>query len=179
MPFFIALDQEVLKSQIEGKSVFVSFDANSKLGPQYIPKDPHPMSKNGEILAEIIRKNALIVANGLILKCHGNITRERTIEGGKKERSTIDFVLVSQDLEQYIEKVTVDENRVNVLTKVSKNKHGVTSLNEADHNIIETELNVKWNRSLPNDKIEMYKGSMVALLNVLQKTETPKMATVN
>ena len=156
LPFFIALDQEVMKAQMEGKAVFVYMDANSKLGQGYIPKDLHQMSKNGEVLCEIIEKNALIVANGLSKICRGTITRERTIDGGNKERSTIDFVLVSQDLEEYIDSVIVDEEGVNVLSKVNKSKHGVVTKSGADHNITDTDLNVKWNRSLPKDKVKIY-----------------------
>ena len=122
-------------------------DANSKLGPEYIPGDHHKMSKNGEILAEIIEKNALFVANGLRDKTLGMVTRQRTTEDGTIEKSTIDFVLVSQDLKECIDKVNVDEERKNVLTKVTKNKHGIVKKTEADHNIIETDLNVKWRNS--------------------------------
>ena len=156
LPFFIALDQEVGKAQSEGISVYISMDANSKLGPEYIPGDLHTMSKNGEVLAEIIEKNALIVANGLANKCEGSVTRQRVTEEGRIERSTIDFVIVSQALEQYIDKVKVDEERHNVLTKVTRHKNGSISKTEADHNIIETDLNIKWNKSVIKDRIEMY-----------------------
>ena len=156
IPFFVALDQEIVKAQIAGKSVYISMDANSKLGTEYIPGDNHKMSKNGEILAEIIEKNALVVANGLRGKFEGIVTRQRTTEDGHVEKSTIDFVLVSHDLKDSIEKVKVDEERINVLTKVTKNKHGVLKKTQADHNIIETDLNIKWKRKDIKDKIEMY-----------------------
>ena len=101
-------------------------------------------------------KNALVVANGLREKCQGTITRERTTKGENIERSTLDFVLVSQDLENYIKKVVVDENRVNILTKVTQNKHGTKTVSKDDHNIIEPNLNVNWNKSLTKDRVEMY-----------------------
>ena len=62
MPFFIALECEVVKAQMAGKSIIIEIDANSKLGSTYIPNDPNVMSPNGKILANIIEKNALIVA---------------------------------------------------------------------------------------------------------------------
>ena len=40
-------------------------DANCKLGTEYIPGDPNKMSKNGEIMSDIIDRNGLIVVNGL------------------------------------------------------------------------------------------------------------------
>ena len=69
-PFFIALEAEVIKAQIAGKSVLIEIDANSKHGPGYIPRDPHIMSPNGRMLANIIENHALIVANGSS-KCSG------------------------------------------------------------------------------------------------------------
>ena len=95
------------------------------------------------MLCETIEMNALVVANGLSEKCMGTITRERTTDGGHKERSTIEFVLFSKNLEEYIDRVVVDEEIVNILTKVTTNKHGVTTKSEIDHNILETDLNVK------------------------------------
>ena len=56
LPFFIALDKEIGKAQLENKSVFVSMDANSKLGPQYIPGDLHNMSKTKRYLLKLWKK---------------------------------------------------------------------------------------------------------------------------
>ena len=74
-PFFIALEAEVVKAHISGKSVIIEIDSNSKLGTRYIPNDPHQMSPNGKMLARIIDSHALIVANSL-RKCKGLITRK-------------------------------------------------------------------------------------------------------
>ena len=54
MPFFVALEEEISKSQLDGKSIILELDANSKLGPKYIEKDLHPMSQNRVILSGII-----------------------------------------------------------------------------------------------------------------------------
>ena len=43
-----------------------------------------------------------------------------------------------------------------MLTTVTKNKHGIVKKTEADNNIIETDLNVKWRNSGVKDKTEMY-----------------------
>ena len=64
-PFFLALDQEISKAVSNKSAVYVALDINSKLGKEYIPQDPNPMSKNGKILAEIIDRNSLIVAYGI------------------------------------------------------------------------------------------------------------------
>ena len=97
MPFFASLEEEVNKAEMLGKSILIEMDANSKLGSEFIPKDPHNQSQNGKILAGIIRRHRLVVANGLLEKCTGLITRGRkTIES--TEESIIDFVILSNDL---------------------------------------------------------------------------------
>ena len=39
MPFFVALKEEISKVQLAGKSLIIELDANSKLGPEYVPGD--------------------------------------------------------------------------------------------------------------------------------------------
>ena len=65
MSFFIALEAEIVKAELAGKSTIIQMDSNSKLGNEYIPNDPHPMSPNGKLLAAVIERLALlVVANG-------------------------------------------------------------------------------------------------------------------
>lgn len=42
LPFFHALEEEIIKAQNDGKEVIIAMDSNSKLGPDIIPNDPHP-----------------------------------------------------------------------------------------------------------------------------------------
>ena len=154
-PFFVALDHEISNAQNSNKSVFLAMDANCKLGSEYIPKDPHKMSKNGEILGEIVDRNALIVVNGLS-RCEGVITRERNTIDGRKEKSAIDLVIISDDLEKDVLSLKIDETRKDVLTKISKNNKGEIKKTESDHNMLETDLNISWNKSIQKEKIEMY-----------------------
>ena len=49
MPFFMALEQEIVKAELAGKSILIEMDANSKLGSQYIHGDKHKQSENGKI----------------------------------------------------------------------------------------------------------------------------------
>ena len=107
MPFFMALEQEIIKAELQGKSMFIEMDSNSKLGPDLIPKDPHTQSGNGKVLAEIIVRHGLIIANGLQNKCVGAITRKRVTKESTEE-SIIDHVLVSEDLENDLKSVTID-----------------------------------------------------------------------
>ena len=59
-PFFVALETEVEKANLAGKSVFIELDANAKLGEKYIAEDPHDISPNGIILAAIVKGNKLL-----------------------------------------------------------------------------------------------------------------------
>ena len=108
-PFFVALNTEIAKAIAENKSIYIAMDSNCKLGPPYIPKDQNIMSKNGEILTDILDRNALIVVNGLIGKCDGVITRQRSTEDGRIEKSAIDLVIISADLEGDFESLKIDE----------------------------------------------------------------------
>ena len=141
MPFFTILEKEITKAEMEGKSVMVEIDGNSKLGPNRIPKDIHPMSPNGRLLAAILDRHALYVVNSSN-KCEGTITRKRVTTEGVEE-STIDFMIVSDDLIEHVDKLIVDEERKHALTKIVKNKKKV----ESDHNPLITTFKMTWNKS--------------------------------
>ena len=94
LPFFAALEEEILNSRLNGIPVILQMDANSKLGPDFKKDDPHPQSANGFILAGILERHNLVVANGLIHKCKGSITRKRETVFNT-EKNIIDFVILS------------------------------------------------------------------------------------
>ena len=135
MPFFLALETEIEKAVLARKSVLVESDANSKLGPEFIPRDPHKMSPNGAILASIVERQNLIVVNGST-KCKGTITR-RQVTKHRVEESAIDLVLISSDMMAYLVEMQIYEARKHVLTKMKKTKSGV-KVKESDHNVITT-----------------------------------------
>ena len=124
MPFYVALEEEVIKAQNEGKSIIMELDANCKLGHNYIANDPKPMSVNGKIMAGIIDRYALCVENGLGGRVKGAITRKRVTKNNIEE-SIIDLVIVSRDMVNHIESVHIDEDKIKVLTSITKTKKGV------------------------------------------------------
>ena len=142
-PFFQALEEEIIKADLAGKSLIIEADFNSKLGVQFIPKDPHIQDKNGKLLADIILRQKLCVANGLRI-CKGTITRKR-ITTQRTEEIAISFVLVSEDLTDKIEAMNIDEKREHVLTRITKTKDG-SEYKESDHNLIETRLKLSWSK---------------------------------
>ena len=97
--------------------MYIGMDSNSKLGPTIISQDPQEQSPNGKILAGIIQRHGLVVANGLGNKCKGLITRRRKTVNSVEE-SIIDHVLVSDDLEEQLDSVEIDEEKNHSLTKI-------------------------------------------------------------
>ena len=153
MPFYIALEAEIVKAEISGKSVMIEMDANAKLGPQYIPKDAHQMSGNGKILASIIERHVLSVANGSS-RCTGSTTRQRVTKN-RTGRSSIDFVIFSNDLNDSFKSLYIDEERKHVLTKIQRKKNGIVK-KESDHNILLTEFDMTMSTRVNQRKVEVY-----------------------
>ena len=153
LQFFIALETEIEKAELAGKSVLIEMDANSKLGPKYIPGDPHAMTPNGALLAGVIERHALCVGNGA-KECKGTITRKRTTRN-RIEQSVIDIVLFSNDLRKHLVSMHVDEERRHVLTRITKTKKGQLKVKESDHNVVITEFDCKM-KTYKKDVVEVY-----------------------
>ena len=178
MPFFVALEEEVSKAITANKSIVIELDANSKLGSEYILGDPKPMSPNGEILAGIMERHALIVANGVKDKSKGVITRTRNTKKGTQE-SAIDVVLISSDMLKHLVSIHVDEARERVLTSITNTKDGSVK-HESDHNSIETEFNIKWEEQPNTENIEVFNFKDIAGLKKFKEmTEnTTKLSSI-
>ena len=153
LTFFLALEVEIEKAELAGKSVIIEMDANSKLGEKYIKGDPHKMSPNGALLAGIIERHGLVVGNGSD-KCKGTITRKRVTKDHTEE-SVIDLVLFSSDLNKHLAGILVDEKRNHVLTRITKSKRGI-KVKESDHNVIITEFDCKTKDREENVKEDVY-----------------------
>ena len=149
LPFFSALEDEIYKAEFAGISVLIQMDANSKLGSEIIPNDPHDRSQNGKILAGIIQRHQLSVVNGTE-KCHGLITRQRN-----NEASVIDFVIVSNDLFEDVDSLLIDEAQNHALVRYSKSKKG-SRVQKSDHNSMITTFNIDWDSRKKKERIELF-----------------------
>ena len=136
-PFFIALEEEVVKAHTAGKPCIIEIDANSKLGSEYVKGDPHDMSVNGKILSHIIETHALIVANGVEGKSSGVVTRKRLTES-RLEESVIDYVLISDSLLPSLVSCHVNSQRKKIFTKFTIDRKC-----ESDHNSIFTRFRIE------------------------------------
>ena len=154
VPFFLALEEEIIKAEMQGTSIIIEMDSNSKLGSDFISKDTHQQTGNGKILAGIIQRHGLVVANGLDAVCVGNITRRR-VTSMSTEESIIDHVIISTDLVIELESVLIDEEGDHALTKMVKTKEGIIK-KQSDHNSIITKFNISWNKKIKSERVEMY-----------------------
>ena len=178
MPFWLAVEEEIAAAEIHGRSLIIQMDANAKLGSTYIKDDPYKISGNGKILAGILDRHAMIVINGLTNKCTGSITRQRTTTDNI-EKSVIDYVIVSRDLGKHIKIMHIDEDRLNVLTKIvnkkSKGSKELVVLKESDHNTITAELKVEWTPNNNIKSMEVYKyHNMESLKTFKERTTNTK-----
>ena len=71
----------------------------------------------------------------------------RRITKDSIEESIIDHVLVSGDLADYLESILIDEERLHVLTRLTKTKKGVVK-KQSDHNVIISKFYFQWNKKI-------------------------------
>ena len=93
------------------------------------------------------------MANGSV-KSKGTITRRRVTKD-RTEESVIDIVMFSYDMNPHFVSMKVDEAKVHVLKSIKKCKKGI-KVKESDHNIIETEFNVKIHDAVEKKKDEFF-----------------------
>ena len=94
--FYNQLDIEIKKSKVAGSLICIEMDANAKLGSKVILNDPHPQSKNGKLLENLIEDNDLVVVNGSAL-CEGLINRKR-VTVASTEESILDYFIVCKEM---------------------------------------------------------------------------------
>ena len=87
-------------------------------------------------------------------KCKGLVTRKRVTKNGIEE-STIDFVLMSEDLANEVESIEIEKERNHVLTKITKTKKGVKKV-ESDHNIIFSKSKMSWSKKVKGKRVELF-----------------------
>lgn len=170
--FFIELESRIISAKSEKKMICIEGDANSKLGKSWIKGDPHEISANGKMLADLITRQNLVVVNATE-KCYGVLTRyKNTINGA--EKSVLDYYIVCQELFQNIIKMTVDEERQFTLSRFYKYKNRMTEI-KSDHNIILLNLSLKWCKKQKLDRKEIYNLRNTECQKVFQENTSNNM----
>ena len=127
----LTIEEQVIRTYLAGHLVLIAEDSNSKLGNEMIKNDPHPMSENGKLLANMISRQNLIIINNSEHCKGGPVTRQRNVKG-KEEKSCIDFIIVCRELADHFLNATIDCNQIYCLTQYTSTK-GNKVLNKSDH----------------------------------------------
>lgn len=146
--FWKHLDTEVFNAEKNGEAVILTMDGNSWLGPGILKNDPHSQNKNGELMANFLTRNQNLTLLNAESFCNGLITRSRKVNQ-KEERSAIDFVIVSKKLIHFVNKFTIDENKIFSLINFSSKGKPTYS----DHNSILTEMNIRYEKLRPERRL--------------------------
>ena len=151
--FFLKLETQIKVAKNVGNLICIQMDANSKFGKNIIKDDPSDkMSENGKALFDIIENENLVLVNSTD-KCLGTITRYRKTTK-KTEIAVLDFFILCRRLYEMLLQMTIDEDRIHVLTKYST-KNGVKKVVVSDHNPMWCEFDLKWSSFIkPSRKVE-------------------------
>ena len=147
--FWSEIEREIIKAKDNNCLIVIQMDANAKVGKEVIKNDPHETSNNGKILLEMVERNNLTIANSLS-KCNGVITRDRKTVTND-EKSVIDYLIICEEMEEYLEEMIIDDDRTMVLTKY--NKKGMKT---SDHNVMIGHFNLKFDRKVFGKRIELF-----------------------
>ena len=151
--FYQKLEEEIVLALENGCQIILECDANAKLGFEVIPGAPNCQSSNGGLLWSLLKRNNLTVVNSLDL-CEGVITRHR-ITKNSEEKSVLDYLIISDGMCEFISKMVVDEDKIDVLTKYVGRK-GLCKLVKSDHNMLIGYFNLTFTKELKNKRIEVF-----------------------
>ena len=148
------LQEEITEMKQEGEILMV-MDANGKIGLMN-----EQISRNGALILEVMHGTGLEIMNKSE-KCRGVVTRQNT--KNKEEKSAIDLVAVSGNVEKWIKQVTVDEEGLaKIKGKKTPSDHNTIIIDLAIKNIDKT-YSVKrttWNIRAPEQKWTAFKDDI-------------------
>ena len=141
MKFWEELEEEIVDAENNNCLILVELDANAKIGRDNLKDDPNNISTNGKLLLDLVERNNLCIANTTSV-CKGVITRERKTTS-KIEKSAIDYIIVCNNMKEYLEEMFIDEDRLYVLTKYA-GKMGSKKMVTSDHNVLVAKFSIRF-----------------------------------
>ena len=152
------LEMDKLSCEIHNKKnegeVILFMDGNGKIGLL-----GEQISRNGELLLQLFNECDLEIMNKSE-KCEGAVTRvNRT---NPSEMSAIDFVLASEQVEDQIEKIVIDEKCDYVLGGLALTDHNSIIMN-VDIENVESRTNEKitrWRLNAPAEKWDTFENAL-------------------
>ena len=150
--FWQSLECEICKARDEGCLIIIELDANAKVGEEVIKSDPNPCSNNGKLLLDMISRQNMTIANASD-KCEGLITRKRILENLNIENSILDYVLLCNNMTEYLKGMIIDDKRTLTLRRpIQANGKSVLS----DHNVIICTFSLLFNQLRTRNRLEHF-----------------------
>ena len=139
------LSEEIHEKKNEGE-VILLMDGNGKIGLL-----DEEISRNGSLLLDVFNECELNIMNKSE-KCQGKITRVN--RRYPEQKSAIDFLVVTEDVEQQIQSVTIDEEGDYLLKGSSASDHNsfLVNLNLKEVDTRQREKLVRWRLNAPVEK---------------------------
>ena len=132
------LAEEIQENSAEGE-ILIFMDGNGKIGILGEEK-----TRNGKLIEEVIESHGMNFLNKN-QKCIGKVTRENT--SNAQERSAIDFVVSTQNVEKRLVSMLIDEQGI----------YKVKGKKESDHNTIITEFQIPSKEKLTTTKRSVWR----------------------
>ena len=107
--FYESLSIQIQHAQMEGDMVILVGDFNAKLGSDVMKGDIHSVSKNGQLLWDVIKTFNLEVINTADI-CRGVFTRIKATKK-KVEKSVLDYMIVSNQFKDQFLSCLIDEDK--------------------------------------------------------------------
>ena len=107
--FYTNLSVQLEVAVLNGDSVILLADFNAKLGNDVINQDTHAMSKSGKMLFSLFQKYNLSLLNSSDI-CQGIFTHINRCNK-RIGTSVLDYVFVSDDLQQHVVSMVIDEQK--------------------------------------------------------------------
>ena len=140
--FFDELEVEIEHCMLNGESPIITGDFNAKI--ETAQDQINPLTPNGTLLLEIIKKFSLKVMN-FEPCCTGKWTRS-IVKNDQTERSVLDYVITDENFKTKLSSIHVDEEKVMTPFTISSSKTNKPTY--SDHNAIITKF--EWNREKPD-----------------------------
>ena len=107
--FFTLISIQVNRVILSGNSVMLVCDFNAKLGKGLIQGDVHDISANGKKFQSVLESFDMVATNLLNL-CNGVFTRVNN--NSPDEKSVLDYVCITKEINDLLISIHVDEKNV-------------------------------------------------------------------
>ena len=143
------MSKEVKEAYESNCAIIFQMDGNLWAGKDLIKGDPHECNNNGKLFKKFLQEHPyLCVVNSLQI-CEGIITRRRKLKN-KTEEAVLDFFVVCDRIQNFIEKMVIDEKREYPLSRYLKD-----GKKDSDHHTMIFHLKLNFVQKKP-ERIEMF-----------------------